>query len=418
MLGLLCAQLAARPAAQQVEVDALAPASPPPQQQQALKLRDDREVTRARNEHRALLMMIEHRADHGCKLAAEMFERAAALWGAPGNVTFARIDMDKAPGIADSLGARIDTGISGLPKYALSLSGLPAPIKYSGGWSEASLGVWLHQQLALKPVDAQDLLDVGRLASRNAHGLAVVGLLTAAQRQRKLLELAARAAEVRAAVVLGGDALAAEMGVEAPAVVVVSADPSEPWAVLRPPLAMHAVESFLWRRALPLVVKLGDHKRDFAKHVREHAHELGLQAILVHLSGERGPDSESESALAELHRAARKQPQAALYLAYDFFDNDPEQFVSRQVYASELPTLLLVHARGRPDERIWRLSEGQPIRAKAIAELIERATRELGEAALTSSEPPKGWSEVAAPAAYEDAIDACEADEGESHEGS
>lgn len=374
----------------------------------AIRLRSDAEVQRARNDHAALLMMVEHRADHGCKLAAEMFERAASQWSAPGNVTFARIDMDVAPTVARDLGARMDNGVDGLPKYALSLAGLPVPIKYSGGWSEASLGKWLHQQLALKPVDAGQLLDVARIARQNKHGVAVVGLLTDAQRKRRLLELAARTAQVHATVVHGDSSVAGEMALDVPCVVVVSHDASERWAVLRPPLTQQAVERFLWRRALPLVVHVGDHKRDFAAHVRGHAHESRLQAILVHISGARGPDDESESALAELHRAARQKPHAAMYVAYDFFDNDPEQFVAHGIYASELPTLLLIQARGRPEERVWRLSESQPIRSRAVIELIEKATIELAEdKALIGA--PSEWEEHTAPGSYEEALDVCEA---------
>ena len=415
-LTLFLAVQGAQPAAQPVDPDldpyrsfALPPSviAPP---HVALRLRSDAEVQRARDQHAALLMMVEHALDHGCKLAGEMFDRAADQWSAPGNVTFARIDMDKAPGIAKSLGARLDKGIDGLPKYALSLADHATPIKYSGGWSENSLSAWLHQQLAMKPVEARNLVHVARIASQNPHGLAIVGLLSEAQRSRRLLELAARGAEVRAAVVLGDETLAAEMGVEVPSVVVVSSDAREPWAMLRPPLTQQAVEKFLWRRALPLVIKIGDHKRDFARHVREHAHELGLQAILVHISGARGTDDESESALAELHRAALKRPQAARYLAYDFFDNDPEQFVSRNVYASELPTLILMHARGKPEERTWRIPEGEVIRSKAIVELIERATDELKQAAALAA--PDSWQELAAPEAYEDALDKCEAEGG------
>ena len=388
---------------------------PPLVQNKALKLRSDVEVLRARAQHPALFIMVEYPTDQACKLAADMFERAAALW-AKRNVAFARVDMQKATNTASLLGARTDRGIDGLPKYALSLAGSAALISYVGGWSEESLSSWLQHQLALSPVNASSLSDLSQLVTRNKHGLAVIGLLTDAQRERRLLELAARGAEARAAIVHGDDHLAGAMGLAVPSIVVVSSDPSVPWALMKPPFTQIAVESFLWRRGLPLVVQVGDHERSFAKHVREHAHNDGLQVILVHISGQRGQDDESESALAELHRAAIKQSRTALFLAYDFFDNDPDQFTSRGLYASELPTLLVVHGRGRPQERLWVLGgtrnmsgSGQPIRASAVVRLIRKASEELGEAAAANL----GWEEVSAPDAYADALDECDAEQGE-----
>ena len=35
-----------------------------------------------------------------------------------------------------------------------------------------------------------------------------------------------------------------------------------------------------------------------------------------------------------------------LFISYDFFDNDPDQFASMKLYASDLPALLVVQDRG------------------------------------------------------------------------
>ena len=386
----------------------LSPPRPPPFAG-TLRLRNDMAVRRARNEHPALMMLLESRFDHGCKLAAEMYEHAAALWGAPGNVTFARVDIEESPSIAADLGIRSVEDHKSLPRHGLFLEGIASPIRYSGGWSEPSLSAWLRRQLALAPVEVHSLLDLGHLARRNPHGLVVVGLLTESQRARRLLENAARVSEVHATVAHGDERLAAEMGLDSPCIAVISANPEDAWAALRPPLTQQAVEGFLMRHALPLVVPMGDGYRTFSRHVREHP--LKLQVILVHRSGARGRDDESDYALAAVRRSAAALQGKVLFISYDFFDNDPQQFVSYGVYGTELPALRVIHSRGGVDERWWESSAGTEVNEDSITTLVERAMRELGSAAQRDMNAGRGTTSYsqAPPTGYAAAMEQCKA---------
>lgn len=370
----------------------------------ALRLRSDDEVQRARVQYTQLMMMVESEYDQGCQMAAEMFERAATKWSAPDNVTFARIDVERAPKIADALGANAGAE---LPRYGLSLAGLAKPVGYSGGWSEASIGDWLHRQIALHPVEVTDLLSAARLARDNPHGLLVLGLLTAAQRQRRLLEVAARASDVHAAVAHGDPALAEEFGVDAPCVLIISKHADEDWTMLQPPLTQQALQRFLWNQAMPLVVPIGDRHRAFARHVREH--NLRLQVLLVHQSGERGPDDTSERALGEVHQAALAVRAHVLFLSYDFFDNDPDMFTAHGVYQHELPAVLAVHDRGGFKERVWRLPAEKAVSTSSIITLVRDAMIALGSESTVADAGP--WEFIAAPRQYPAALEQCSATE-------
>lgn len=262
---------------------------------------------------------------------------------------------------------------------------------------------------------------VGRLVSdtqkgrSSAHGLAVVGLLTEAQRARRLLEVAARAAQASAAILHGEDELALELNrtasiegasVEGSYILVVRRGELR-WPMLRPPLLQSAVEAFVRERAMPSLVAMGDSARSFSMQVRSHP--LKLHVMLMHRSGAHGPHDESEEALDAMRHVAARHDGEALFLSYDFFDNDPDAFSAHKVYVSELPVALAVHDRGGFHERTWRLPAGRGgekgIDEDDIEHLVERAIGELkGSAAgrLAAREqqrvlelPPGFWDGVA-----------------------
>ena len=214
--------------------------------------------------------------DPSCSLAADLFKRAAALWSA--NVTFARMDVDEAPRAAAAVGN------GPLPQYALALAHLSDLVRYSGGWSEASIGAWLHRQLAVSPTSVRDMSDAARLARANPHGLLILGLLTTVPRGRLLLEHAARASDTHGSVaILEESAQAAQLlgDLVQPCVVIIRRDATEPWMMLRPPLR-NKLEAFLLRRAMPLVIAL---EIRVAHSYGKCVLTLKCQVVLVHISG-------------------------------------------------------------------------------------------------------------------------------------
>ena len=114
----------------------------------------------------------------------------------------------------------------------------------------------------------------------------------------------------------------------------------------------------------------------------------------MHLSGARGVHQESEDTLAEAREAAAKFAGVVLFVSYDFFDNDPDQFSSMSLYASDLPALIIVRGRGGLSERSWRITgDGQTIYADKMNALVQQA---LAESNLPA-EPPPGWDHLPAP---------------------
>ena len=95
-----------------------------------------------------------------------------------------------------------------LPTYALFTQGIMHPSIYKGGWSAKPIGAWLHRQLELQPKEVDSLMALRRLVRKNKNGIALVGFLSEAQRKRRLLEVAARAAQAPIAVGLAGESLA------------------------------------------------------------------------------------------------------------------------------------------------------------------------------------------------------------------
>ena len=369
-------------------------------------LRSDADVARERQRHDQLFIMLHSPHDHGCTMALPMFRKAANGWSGPGNVTFALVDVELAPKLAKT--AHADVG--SLPAYVLSLAGLAKPIRYQGGWSDASISTWLRQQSALQPTEVRSVDDLLGFSRDAMPSLLVVGFLNAAQRERRLLEVAARAAQAHASIALGDDALAAELGAETPCVIVVRLGAAN-WPLLRgPTLSQRSVEDFVRQRALPLVVAIGDSDNTFSMQVR--AHPINLQVLLIHRSGKSAASHEaSEAALREMRDAAASFEGRALFLSYDFFDNDPETFTSYKVYASELPAVLVVHGRGGFEERTWRLPGGGErldITARAIEGIVSHALDETGagEQALATASPTEVSSaSLAAPPGFEEEDD-------------
>lgn len=349
-----------------------------------LTLRSDAEAMRARKQHTQLMIMLFSPHDHGCSLALPMFRKAASGWDSMrhGNVTFAVGDIEVTPDLA--VAARAELG--SLPTYLLFVQGLDRPVSYRGGWSEKSIMTWLqNQQAALQPIEVSSLDDLLGFARDVQPSLLVVGFLSTAQRERRLLEAAAREAQAQqatgVAVAHGNAALAAELDVVAPCIVAVRLGAAT-WPLLRGPgLAQQRVEDFLRQRVLPLLVPIGDSAKIFSAQVR--AHPIQLQVLLIHRpSGQQGAFHEaSEAALREMRHAAATFEGRALFLSYDFFDNNPETFTSRNVYASELPVVLLVHGRGGFNERTWRLPGGGErldITAQAIESVVSLALSQTG----------------------------------------
>ena len=336
-----------------------------------LKLQSEAEVSRARKQHGNLMMMFYLPHDHGCSMALPMFRKAATDWTGPGNMTFATVDVEGATDLLKL--AQADFG--SLPAYALSISGLGKPVKYRGGWSDKSITIWLRQQAALQPVEVSSVDDLLGFARDVQPSLMVIGFLNAAQRERRLLEVAARDSQVQAMIAHGDEALAAELDAEAPCVVIVRLGATS-WPLLRgPKLPQRAVEDFMTMRALPLVIAIGDSERTFSARVR--AHPIKLQVLLIHRQGKQGiTHNPSVMALREFEDAAASFEGRALFLSYDFFDNDPETFTSHKVFASELPAVLVMHGRGGFEEKAWRVKGGGEhldLTAASIKALVSKA---------------------------------------------
>ena len=159
-------------------------------------------------------------------------------------------------------------------------------------------------------------------------------------------------------------------------------------------------------RALPLVVAIGDSHKTFSMQVR--AHPINLQVLLIHRSGKSAASHEaSDAALTEMRDAAASFEGRALFLSYDFFDNDPETFTAHKVYANELPAVLVVHGRGGFHERTWRLPGGGErfdITARAIEGIVSYALDGTGageQAPATASPTEVSSASLAAPPGFE-----------------
>ena len=349
------------------------------------------------------MIMLHEPHDHACSLAAPMFQDLAAAWSStddskPSNVTFAMANSNDAPVLSKS----ILGGSGNVPAYALYLKGIATPVIYKGGWSAKSLSSWLNKQLALQPVEADSIAALRAAVSDSKHGLALVGFLSEAQRERRLLEVAARAAQAPGAVVHGSAALADALGrgiAEQPCVLVMRRDEAG-WPMLRGPLTQRAVEGFARERVMPSLVAMGDSTRDFSQLVRNHP--LQLQMIVLHRSGQRGPHEKSDNALIAMRAVAQKHGGEATFLSYDFFDNDPDAFMAFNVPPNDLPVVLAVHSRGGFTERTWRLPPGRDgedgIMGEADVErLLARARADLRESKIGKLTAHEQQSVVQAP---------------------
>ena len=343
-----------------------------------LTLGSDAEVKRAKEKHPLLFVMIHSPHDPGCTMALPMFRKAHNNFEGRANVTFAVADIEYVPKLAAS--SRVSVGT--LPGYALLLAGLAKPVRYTGGWSENSISTWVKQQAALQMQvikgNIDDLLGFARDAQPN---VLVVGFMTAAQRNKRLLEASARSVQALGVqIALGDDALAAELGAEVPSVVVCRLG-AERWPLLRGQSLGHRdVENFLRLRALPSVTPVGEVERTFAMQVRSHPAQMHV--MLVHRSGKQGPHEASERALREMRDAAPAFEGRALFLSYDFYDNNPEMFTVHGVLMNELPALLVIHGRGGFGERSWRLpGHGGRflITSDSIRSIVSRALSEVGD---------------------------------------
>lgn len=347
-----------------------------------ISLDSDSAVTRARDQSKALFIMLQSPFDHGCKLAAPFFRTLHGNWTAgvgPPNVTFAFADSEKTTSLAKTI-----LGEKGfVPGYALYVKGVAPPFLYSGGWSDKSLGAWLHKQLAMRPTDVGSIAALREAVDASSHGLVLAGFLTEAQRGRRLLEIAARAAQSPASVVHGDAALAAALGqavAAEPCVLVVRRDETR-WPLLRKPLAQHVVEAFARERTLPSLIRVGDKKgKGFGMMIRQHP--LQLHVCLFHRTGEHGPHEPSDDALEAMRRVAERREGDALYMSYDFFDNDPDAFSTVQVKFSDLPAAIAIYGRGTFHEKIWRMAADKGGEFGALGEddieqLVERALGEL-----------------------------------------
>ena len=381
----------------------LPPSSPPSpavatRQKEArkpLKLGTDDSIRKAQEGHAWLMLMVQTPYDHGCDLARPYFNNVAKSWV---NITFGIVDAETAPLIAKKLMGRS----SQVPAYGLLLPGMNAPISYRGGWSERSIDKWLHQQSQLlQPVEIEHTSQLEKLVGSQSDGLAVLGLLPPRLRSKRTLEVAARALQLQVVVGLAGEAVAKEIGAPFPSVVVTHGD-CQPWAVLRGPITRDAIDIFLSLRALPIVAAIGDSNRRHATTVREHP--ARLRAMLVHRSGARGVHAESERALDEARTAATQFSGVVLFVSYDFFDNDPEQFAAFELFEADLPTLVVVHDRGGLHERKWRPSStatGWRLDATEIAMVVQRAVAESGEV----NSHPSRWDDLPAPACVRPGLD-------------
>jgi len=348
-----------------------------------LTLDSDGAVTRAREKHAQLLIMMHSPHDHACTLAAPMFRNLADAWSGPrSNTTFALADQEVVPQLSKVFFGPRGGGENSLPAYALYIKGIGAPVFYKGGWSEKSIGKWLRTQTEMQPAEVNSAAALRAAVDANAHGLALVGFLTESQRSRRLLEVAARSAQAPAAVILGNEALADELGADLadrrPCVLVVRRHETR-WPLLTGALTQSTVEAFVRERGMPSLVSIGDSNRSFSMQVRKHP--LQVHVLLMHRSGQNGPHAPSDEALDLFQRVAARHDGTALFLAYDFFDNDPDAFAAHKVYASELPVVLAVHERGGFNERTWRLPRGSGgdngILEEEIDQLVERALSEL-----------------------------------------
>ena len=342
-----------------------------------LNIESDGAVTRARNTHNSLMIMLHHPLDHSSSLATPMFRKLADDWDSY-NMTFALVNSEKAPELAKSLIG--ETG--NVPAYALFLKGMSAPVRYKGGWSAKSIAAWLHKQTAMRPIEARNSRELREAVRENAHGLALVGFLTDAQRDRKLLELAARAAQAPAAVIHGSSKLAKKLlGEEAatkPCILVVRENATR-WPLLGGALTQIAVTAFAKERAMPALVTIGDKARDFTEQIRSHP--LQLQVLLYHRSGADGPHAPSDEAIETMKLVAERHDGKAVFASYDFFDNDPDAFSTHKMYANDLPSVIAVHERGGFNERTWRMPTGSGgdngIFEDEVDRLVERALGEL-----------------------------------------
>lgn len=344
-------------------------------------------VSRERYKHPTMLLMIHSPYDATCRISTPYYQKLANAWtrGAtkekPSNVTFAMAEEDKVPFLfKEHFGERAP-----VPGYLLYFEGMVSPIKYTGGISPSAIREWLHKQKAVQPVEAHTINELRKAVHDHKNGLAIVGFLTEAQRSRRLLEVAARGAQVNGAVVYGDAALARELGATVsaePCVVVVRKD-STRWPLLRGPLTQVAVQSFARERVMPEVIPMGDHDNDFSMIVR--GHPLKLHVLLMHRSGKDGPHAPSDEALEVFKDVAERHDGKALFVSYDFFDNPPDAFAIFKVTVNELPAAIAVHGRGSMEETVWRLpygrgggGEGGTIEASDLEDMLKRANSDLG----------------------------------------
>jgi hypothetical protein len=349
-----------------------------------LTLDSDHAVHMARRAHPWLVLMLQTSYDEACNTARPYFVRVAESWAQ--NVSFGILDAEQAPQTTKQL----RTSLTELPAFGLFISGMDAPVRYRGGWSERSISKWLSQQSAvIRPVELDSASQLEELVRVQVDGLAVLGLLP--PRLRSRLEAVARGLELQMPIAFANEALASEIGAPFPSVLVTHGD--DPWALLSAPARVNAIEEFLRRRALPIVAPVGDSNRRYAKSVREHP--ARLQAICVHRSGAQGAHEPSESTLTEVRAVTSRFGGVALFVSHDFFDNDPDQIAHFGLYESDLPALVVVSNRGGFEERTWKISgDGKHIGAERISSLLQRAVTESG----VPSAAPGGWETLSVPA--------------------
>jgi hypothetical protein len=365
-----------------------------------LVLDTDEAVAAARAQHNNLFVMIRTEWHVDCSLAMGGFKRAARDWGAPGNVTFGLVSIDGAPETAELFGV----GIDGIPAYGILLRGTPHPVRYSGGWSEASIGTWLLTQQTVRPMHVGSLGELAELAQEQRHGHVALGLLDGAD-ARSSLEQAARVSGVRLALAFGGAALAHELRAPYPCVLITNREHRR-WPLLDGALDEAAVARFLQLRALPSPVAIGDSDQLFARQVREHA--IRFQVLLFHrlrrprtMADERHNYQDDSlvmrRAVHEFGAAAQAFVGAALFVSYDFFDTDPDMALSYISTENDLPAVIAVSDRGGFEERTWRLP-GATVQRADVDALVSRALREVGlpqsgeAAGLRSLAPPADFS--------------------------
>ena len=261
---------------------------------------------------------------------------------------------------------------------------------------------WLRNSVAVRAVAVDSAGALARLAEAQPHGLVALGLLTGAQIGSQLLETAVRLAQPPAAIAVGGARLASALGAPFPSVVVVRRD-GRPWAVLDDPRSRASVEAFLRAHALPLLVPLTAAEPAFRRLVR--AHPVRLEVLLFHRAHELPPTivtEESKDALAAARQSAVRFGGRAVFAAFDFFANDPDEITMYSLKPETLPAAVVVSNRGAVDEKRW--SSKAPLPADSVRDaraaldaLVETALRERAP----SPPPPAGWSELTPPPGFE-----------------